>query len=371
MRLFSQRPVAPRATRLQRSRPAGRLLIPTRKLSSACGQTIIEFTFWTSSPTLDGLPREVFTALKELTVITPNRRHFLQSTAAILAAHPYLSLAQDKPTEKADESFEGRIYKTLKFGMVKVAGSLNDKFKAVQEAGFDGIEMDAPGMNVDETRAAIAATGLPVDGTVCSSHWQVRHTSSDAEQRAMALEHLKQAIRDTHAVGGHTVLLVVGHGQDGAEGEIWPRSVENIAKAVPLAAQLGIVIAIENVWNHFLYDHAGDSSQTADKFVRYVDEFNSPWVGMQFDIGNHWKYGSPGDWIRQLGKRIVKLDVKGFSRKEDRFTKIGEGDIDWADVRRALRDINYTGWAAAEVAGGDIERLREVAQNMNRVLHLS
>ena len=137
-----------------------------------------------------------------------------------------------------------------------------------------------------------------------------------------------------------------------------------------MASDLGVYIAIENVWNHFLYDHEGDQTQTADKYVKFVDELNSPWVGMQFDIGNHWKYGSMGDWIRQLGRRIVKLDLKGFSRAEDKFTKIGEGDLDWADVRKALLEINYTGWAAAEVGGGDAARLKEISKNMDKVFGL-
>jgi hexulose-6-phosphate isomerase len=166
-------------------------------------------------------------------------------------------------------------------------------------------------------------------------------------------------------VGGNTVLLVVGRGSDGPEEEIWPRSIENISKALPLAAELGVYIAIENVWNQFLYDHDGDSRQTADKFAKYVDEFNSPWIGMQYDIGNHWKYGDAAEWIRTLGKRIVKLDLKGFSRADNKFTKITEGDIDWKGVQKALRDIGYTGWAAAEVAGGDLDRLREVSGNMD------
>ena len=88
---------------------------------------------------------------------------------------------------------------------------------------------------------------------------------------------------------------------------------------------------------------------------------------MQFDIGNHWKYGNPGHWIRQLGRRIVKLDIKGFSRKANRFTKIGEGDLPWSDVGQALREINYYGWVAAEVAGGNQERLKEVSANIDRV----
>ncbi|MCG8586522.1 MAG: sugar phosphate isomerase/epimerase, partial [Pirellulales bacterium] len=74
-----------------------------------------------------------------------------------------------------------------------------------------------------------------------------------------------------------------------------------------------------------------------------------------------------GDWIRTLGKRIVKLDVKGFSRAKNRFTKIGEGDLDFADVRKALREINFYGYCAAEVGGGGPDRLKEISGNMDRV----
>jgi hexulose-6-phosphate isomerase len=293
-----------------------------------------------------------------------SRRRFIQTGAALAAVAPFASFAaQDHPQK-------GRMLKTLKLGMVKVSGSLTQKFEAAKEAGFDGIEMGAPGIDIKETNRAIAESGLPVDGSVNAGHWGVRHTDPDPSVRAKALEALKEGLRQTKAVGGHTVLLVVGHGKDGPEKEIWPRSVENIAKAIPLAAELGVAIAIENVWNHFCYDHEGDSNQNAEKFVRYVDAFNSPWVGMQFDIGNHWKYGSMGGWIRTLGKRVIKLDVKGFSRKEDKFTKIGEGDLDFGDVRKALTEINFHGWCAAEVGGGDLNRLKEVSRNMDRAFGL-
>lgn len=302
------------------------------------------------------------------------RRSFIASSAALgsaLLINRKSAAAILKPVQ-ADSGL-GPIYKTLKIGMVGIEGTLTEKFAAVKAAGFDGIEMDSPGFNVEETKAAIDATGLPVDGSVCSTHWQIRHTSSDPEQRKTALAHLRQAIRDTHAVGGHTVLLVVGRGGDGDdENELIERSVENISKALPLAAKLGVVIAIENVWNQFLYDHEGDSNQTADKLAAYVDRFGSPWVGMQFDIGNHWKYGDPAEWIRTLDKRIVKLDAKGFSRANNGFTKtITDGDIDWASVRQALADIKYVGWAAAEVGGGGAERLAEISRDMDLAFGLA
>ena len=307
-----------------------------------------------------------------------NRRGFLQSTSVAISTGVVLGRAGSLSAEPittslasaAEDGLKGRLWKTLKFGMVKVPGSLSDKFKAVKAAGFDGIEMNAPDMNVEETNKAIAESGLPVDGSVNSSHWNVRHTDPDAGVRAKALESLTSAIRNTHAVGGHSVLLVVGHGKDGKEEELWKRSIDNISLAVPVAARFGVQIVIENVWNHFLYDHAGDHRQNAAKYVKYVDELNSPWVGMQFDIGNHWKYGSMGDWIRQLGKRVFKLDIKGYNRAEDKWARISEGDIDYADVRKALIEINFFGWCAAEVGGGDAAELKRISDEMDMVFGL-
>jgi|TARA_B100000927_G_C16472626_1_gene472173 hexulose-6-phosphate isomerase len=299
-----------------------------------------------------------------------SRRSAFTTLLGTLPAVSVGSSLVDGLAAETEVSMQGRIYKTLKIGMVKEGDSMAEKFDIARAAGFDGIELNAPGFDVEDVTAAVASTGFPVDGTVCGSHWKIRHSDPDETVRAKALEDLKQSLINTKAIGGHTVLLVVGHGKDGSEEEVWKRSVANIRKAVPLAAKLGVAIAIENVWNHFGYDHEGGSDQSAEKLVKYVDEFESPWVGMQFDIGNHWKYGNPGDWIRALGKRVIKLDIKGFSREQSKFTGIGEGDLDFADVRRALLEINFYGWCAAEVGGGNSERLEEVAGRMDRVLGL-
>lgn len=301
------------------------------------------------------------------------RRSFLRAGSMALAA-PLLLRPGSRPMWAAtpaagSDSLRGRLYKSLKIGMVNLPGSLTEKFKVLKELGFDGVEMDSPGMNVEATRTAIAESGLPVDGTVCSTHWSIRHSDPNPDTRAKALVDLQQAMRDTHAVGGHTTLLVVGHGNDGTEREVWDRSVANIRLALPLAAKLGIYIAVENVWNHFLYEHDGPDNQSAEKLRDYIDELNSPWVGVQFDIGNHQKYGRPAEWIRTLGKRIVKLDVKDWGVQAG-WAKIGEGDVDWPAVRQALLEIGYSGWAAAEVAGGGRERLQEVSRNMDQVFAL-
>jgi hexulose-6-phosphate isomerase len=294
-----------------------------------------------------------------------SRRRLLQAAGCLAAA---ACLPARSPLAAPVPPASSRILKTLKIGMVKVNGSLEDKFRVVKEAGFDGLELNAPGIDVAATRAAIAQTGLVVDGTVCATHWKVRHSSPDADVRRQALQDLITGIEQTSAIGGHTLLLVVGHGDDGPESEIIPRSIENIAQALPTAAKHGIYIAIENVWNKFLYDHDGSADQSADRFAAYVDTFNSPWVGMQFDLGNHWQYGDPAQWIRTLGKRIVKLDIKGYSRAEGKFREITQGDIDWGSVRQALQEIGFHGWCAAEVKGGDSSELRRIATEIETAL---
>ena len=89
---------------------------------------------------------------------------------------------------------------------------------------------------------------------------------------------------------------------------------------------------------------------------------------MYYDIGNHWKYGQPGEWIRAFGPRVREAGREGFSRARNKFTDIGEGDLPWGQVRKALADIGFTGWATAEVGGGGLERLTKVRKQMEKAL---
>jgi hexulose-6-phosphate isomerase len=132
------------------------------------------------------------------------------------------------------------------------------------------------------------------------------------------------------------------------------------------------MILVENVGNGMMYDADKPPEQLPDKFIKFVDSFNSPWVGMYYDIGNNYRHGQPGDWIRAFGRRCVKLDVKPSSRTGKRNLDIAsEGDeIPWADVRKALDEIGFAGWATAEVGGGDVKRLTQVRQQMQKAFSL-
>ncbi len=301
---------------------------------------------------------------------TNSRRGFL--AFASMAAGACLS----GPRAEADESSNTSsstpwLKKTLKAGMIGVKGSWEERFQAALDAGFVGVEPNTGNLDVAALRAAAEKTGLIIDGTVGGYHWSVTHTNPDPQTREKAQELLHQSLEQTAALGAKTMLLVPGHGKDGTAEEVRSRAFDAISKAIPLADKLGVHIVIENVWNHFLYDHGGDENQSAQPLADFIASFGTDTVGVQFDLGNHWKYGDVAEWVETLGSHIQKLDIKGFSRATGSFTDITEGDIDWGSVRQALVKIGFQGWLAAEVGGGDEQKLAKIAGQMETALHCS
>jgi hexulose-6-phosphate isomerase len=262
-----------------------------------------------------------------------------------------------------------RYRKAVKIGMVNVPGSLKDKFQVLKELGFDGVEMDSPTeTKADEVRAASEATGLPVHGVVDSIHWNKTLSHSDEAVRLEGLEGLKTAIRDSKAFGGTSVLLVPGVcNKEVTYEQAWERSIPLIKQALPLADELKIDILLENVWNNFLTD----PKETA----RYIDEIGSDRVGAYYDVGNSVRYANPVEWVKVLGKRIRKLDIKEYDLElgkskgwyEGFKPELLEGGLPWHDVMVALKELGFSGWATAEIPGGDRARLKNIAERMDRI----
>ena len=312
---------------------------------------------------------------------TWNRRRFMALGAASVAGSAALvagpaagQAAEPAPVVRPPEG--KRILLSCKLGMIPRERNgqkltLAERLSLAGEAGLDGVDLDqAAEFTPEQAREAVASSGIFVHNAINHAHWSQRLTSANEEERAQGRANIEHCLRVSHAAGGSGVLIVVGRGGDGPADEIAERCRAEIKKLSPLAASLGQPILIENVWNQMFYDHDAPPEQSADRFVEFVDSFNSPWVGMYYDIGNHWKYGRPGDWIRAFGHRCVKLDMKGFSRAQDKFTDIGEGDLPWDEVRKALDEIGFTGWATAEVGHGNVERLTMVRKQMEEALGL-
>ena len=268
------------------------------------------------------------------------RRQFVQAAGTVVAAGVLTHATSQAVEENRKAEFRGRVYKSVKYG-----GKVNiGRLKKLKELGFDGVEGAAPGMDVEGLRKACNEVGLPMHGVVYNRHWKMRLSSPDPKVREIGRKGLEDAIRESNAVGGSSVLLVPGavKGKDENHDHVWQRSITEIRRVLPLASHLGIRVLIETVWNGFCYK--------PEQFRDYLDEIDSPWVGAYYDIGNMQKFAPSHDWIRILGSRTVKMDVKDWGVKNG-FCRLGLGDVDWKKVRQELAKIEFSGWVTRE--GGD------------------
>lgn len=296
--------------------------------------------------------------------MTDSRRNFLKWTGGLaagwIARGSLLAASNGEPK---------RFLKSVKYGMVQVEGTLREKFQLLKDLGFDGIELDSPtDLKADDVVAASAASGLPVHGVVDSIHWNKTLSHPEASVREEGLQGLKTALRDCHAFGGSSVLLVPGVCKDGVTYEqAWDRSIPLIQEALPLADELKIDILFENVWNNFLTD----PRETA----RYIDQFQSSRVGAYYDVGNSVRFASPVEWVEVLGKRIKKLDIKEYDLELGRSKgwyegfkpDLLDGGLPWSEVMAALKKLDFSGWATAEIPGGGRDRLQHIAERMDRI----
>jgi hexulose-6-phosphate isomerase len=234
--------------------------------------------------------------------------------------------------------------------------------------GFEGIEMQTIA-NADEAaeiRDAARQTGLQIHSVMNADHWRFPLSSADPAIVAQSVAGMETSLRNAALWGADAVLLVPAV-VDAATSyrDAWTRSQRVIReRLLPVATQLKVTIAVEEVWNKFLLSPL--------EFARYVDELDSPRLKAYFDVGNVLFYGFPQDWIRTLGPRIVKIHLKDFQvdRPNGRFAwkNLGEGDIDWVAVRRALTEVGYAGYVTTEVAAGDAAYLKDLAGRVGRFL---
>jgi hexulose-6-phosphate isomerase len=293
-----------------------------------------------------------------------SRRSFLRSSAAALAGRKLFAAGALNPRPLRKGFFLSSFPdKTL---------PVIEQFKMIKAAGFEGVQPHAL-MDQDEILRARDAAGLVIPSVAAGSETRTIG-NPDPTVRGRAIKALKLALHDAKRYGAGSVLTFAGGVDEKVSyTENWEHSQAGIREALPLAAELGIRISIENVWNNFLLSPM--------EMARYVDEFDSPWVGVNFDIGNVMFVGWPEQWIRTLGKRIDLLHFKEFSRRkhEEEGLRKGfqvdylEGDNNWPAIMSALDEIGWSGWAVCEPAyrppGVDpATRLRQISEKWDRIV---
>jgi L-ribulose-5-phosphate 3-epimerase len=281
-----------------------------------------------------------------------SRREFLKASMAA-AAVVGVPGATRAPAEEPAPLSKAKFIKGLVWGMLPSDLTFADRFKMAADAGFECVETyTTPDEgDAEKIKKAAESTGIKIHSVMNQAHWQNPLSSADPAVVAKSMEGMRTSLRNAKFWGADAVLLVPAVvDANTSYRDAWTRSQKQIRELIPMAQDLGIIIAVEEVWNKFLLSPL--------EMATYIDEFKSPWVRSYFDVGNVVLYGYPQDWIRTLGKRIAKVHLKDFRRKRDGYewVNLGEGDIDWPEVRRAFDEIGYSGTACLEIADGPFMR---------------
>lgn len=263
------------------------------------------------------------------------------------------------------------IHDAVEYNMLPQSAGIPERFQMARDAGFEQIECPT---TPDQAEAELMKTsaekaGIKIHGVMNMDHWKYPLSSPDPAVVEKTLQGARTSLHNAHLWGANTVLIVPGVvDANTSYREAYTRSQQNIRKLLPLAEELKVIIAIEEVWNKFLLSPL--------EFAGYIDSFQTPWIRAYFDVGNVKLYGYPQDWIRTLGKRIVKLHIKDFTWRRGsgqeqmtaQWVPLLEGDLDWPAIYSALKDIDYHGTATVELAPGGEDYLKEMHKRLIEIL---
>jgi L-ribulose-5-phosphate 3-epimerase len=301
-----------------------------------------------------------------------SRRHFLAASTIAAVAGPRLLSA----TSVQAAEFKTTLNKAL------IGTPTEPTLTAWKEAGFHGIEAQRSAVSPEAGKAIqqmADRVGMKIHSTLYG--W-ASFNNPDAFNNEV--ESVAKALESTGNLGGTAMLLVpcriggmpmpqpwefhiefnesTGHLTKVAEGDNAPyrqyidahnqatdATHKAVEKLIPVAEKVGVVIALENVWNNLWVKPA--------VFTNLVASFDSSWVRAYFDIGNHVKYAPAEEWIRALGSLIVRCHVKDFLLNPDgrggKFVDIRDGSVHWPVVRGELDKLGLDEmWMTIEGSGG-------------------
>lgn len=295
-----------------------------------------------------------------------SRREFMKTAIVAAAGTSLTGVAPLGATETAmTPASPVRIKKGVLLGMLPKQLNYTDRMKMAREVGFDNIQAytTTDQREAEEIKKASEIAKIPIDSVMNMAHWDYPLSSSDPAVVEKSLDGMRTSLHNARLWGSYSVLLVPAVvNPETSYRDAYTRSQKQIRKLIPLAEELKVVIALEEVWNKFLLSPL--------EFARYIDEFKSPFVKAWFDVGNVVLYGYPQDWIRTLGKRIVEVHLKDFKHGEGKYdwVNLGDGDVNWPEVRKAFAEIGFTGTATVELDDGDENYLRDVSRRVDRLL---
>jgi L-ribulose-5-phosphate 3-epimerase len=249
--------------------------------------------------------------------------------------------------------------KSIGDNMIPKGWSFEQGLELIEKAGFDGVDLwigEVPWFQMETTdsavlglRRAIKSAGLEVSNVSTALHWKYSLTASNPKIRRYGMLIAERQIETAVLLGTQNILVVPGLvEQDTPYNDVYQRAVTALRELAPKAARANLKIGCEpnTCYQRFLL--------SAREFWQFLNDVDSPYVGVLLDTANAHDTGYPEQWIEIHGPRITQLHIRDSLRKRGHCdesttsTSVFLGDNNWPAIRAALHKVDYDGWLIAE-----------------------
>lgn len=243
--------------------------------------------------------------------------------------------------------------------------SIAHAIRSIAACGYAGIEVLAdvphawPAGLLDESRRAIrdqlADAGLAISNVNAfmmnavadprQPYWHPAWTESYAPYRAIRREHTRRALQLARDIGAPNITTEPGGPLE--EGQSWRQAAdvfyEELMPCVEEAERLEVRLLIEPEPELLI--------ETFEQYLEFVERIDSPWVGLNFDIGHAYCVGQdPQDWIARMAEHTRHYHFEDIAATRVHQHLIpGRGAIDFDATLRAIQATGYNGYLTVEL----------------------
>lgn len=251
--------------------------------------------------------------------------------------------------------------------------SFEETLQQAKNASYEAIEIcfrdDRDTKFDDLTDARIADMvklaedyGIELASSVGSGEPRPDVMTNDESVRKQSVDTVKRILETVKKFGIDTWLMVPGRVSETCHyDDAYYNAVVALRELAPFAEEIGVTIAVEQVWNRFLLSPM--------EWARFLCEINSPRVGLFFDTGNMVIQSYPEQWVKIVGTGVKKVHFKDFQRQGYEWKPLLEGDVDFPAVMAELRKIGYDDALLSEVSPG-LAPIEDTAQAIARIMEM-
>lgn len=120
--------------------------------------------------------------------------------------------------------------------------------------------------------------------------------------------------------------------------------LDRIKRIAEKAEQLGINVALENLWNF-----------TNLSYV--LEQVNALRIGFCYDSGHHYRYYPDKDLLSMYGSWLMAVHLHDNNGSYAQHGLPFDGTLDWSTIMRKIAEANYSGPTAIEAMNWDYTSL--------------